>query len=55
MKNFRAFKIKLDKNGKVKERVVKQEDLVMYANLECKLLPRTKLALGAANNDAING
>ena len=37
-------------DGKVKERYVKQEDLVMYVNLECKVLPRTKLAVGI-NND----
>ena len=43
----------IDENGKVKERLVKQEDLVIYANLECTLLPRTKLALGVANNDSI--
>jgi hypothetical protein len=43
----------IDANGRVKERYVKQEDLVMYANLECKVLPRTKLALGVANNDQI--
>ena len=43
----------IDENGRAKERLVKQEDLVMYANLECKVLPRTKLAVGSANNDAI--
>lgn len=43
----------IDENGKAKERLVRQEDLVMYANLECKVLPRTKLAVGSANNDAI--
>ena len=43
----------VDENKKVKERYVNQEDLVMYANLECNLLPRTKLAIGAANNDEI--
>jgi hypothetical protein len=44
----------IDADGKVKERYVHQEDLVMYANLECKVLPRTKLAIGAANNNNIN-
>lgn len=34
-------------NGKVRERTVEHENLVMYANLETKLLPRTKLAVGA--------
>ena len=43
----------IDENGKAKERVVRQEDLVMYANLECKVLPRTKLAIGVSNNDQI--
>jgi hypothetical protein len=43
----------VDEEGKVKERYVNQEDLVFYANLECKMLPRTKLALGVANNDSI--
>ena len=43
----------VDLDGKVQERYVKQENLVMYANLECKVLPRTKLAVGSANGDAI--
>jgi len=43
----------VDDNGVVKERYVNQEDLVFYANLECKVIPRTKLAVGAASNDAI--
>ena len=43
----------VDEQGKVKERLVRHEELVMYANLETKVLPRTKLALGVANNDAI--
>lgn len=43
----------IDENGKAKERFVRQEDLVMYANLECKVLPRTKLAIGVASNDVI--
>lgn len=43
----------IDENGRAKERLVKQEDLVIYANLECNVLPRTKLALGVANNDEI--
>jgi hypothetical protein len=41
----------IDENGKVKERNVKMEDLVMYANLECKLVPRTKLIYGISNNN----
>ena len=43
----------IDSNGVAKERFVKQEDLVFYANLECRVLPRTKLAVGVANNDEI--
>ena len=43
----------IDNDGKVQERYVKQENLVMYANLECKVLPRTKLAIGVANNDQV--
>jgi len=43
----------IDDEGNVKERFVKQEDLVMYANLECKVLPRTKLALGVSNDDRL--
>ena len=43
----------VDEFGISKERLIRAEDLVMYANLECSLLPRTKLAVGVANNDAI--
>jgi hypothetical protein len=43
----------VDEFGTAKERLIKAEDLVMYANLECKLLPRTKLAIGVPNDDAI--
>lgn len=41
----------VDNFGKVNNRLVKQEDLVYYANLECSVLPRTKLAVGAPFND----
>jgi len=41
----------IDENGRAKERYVKQEELVMYANLECKVIPRTKLAVGASYTD----
>ena len=43
----------IDGDNKVKDRFVSQENLVMYANLECSVLPRTKLAIGTANNDSI--
>ena len=36
----------VDNDGKVKERLIQHEDLVYYANLECAMTPRTKLALG---------
>jgi len=42
----------VDQEGNVKDRLVKQENLVMYANLECNVLPRTKLAVGSAMNDS---
>jgi len=42
----------IDSNGNVKQRYIKQEDLVMYANLECKVLPRTKLAIGGSLDDS---
>jgi len=43
----------IDNDGNVKERHVKQENFVMYANLECKVMPRTRLALGISptNNE----
>ena len=34
-------------DGKVQERLVDHEDLVYYANLQARVLPRTKLAVGA--------
>ena len=36
----------VDANGKTRDRFVQQENLVMYANLETKIIPRTKLAIG---------
>ena len=41
----------VDAQGKVKERYVKQENLVMYANLECKVIPRTKLLIGSTGQN----
>lgn len=38
-----------DDGGK-EDRYVKQENLIMYANLECKLSPRSKLIYGVAND-----
>ncbi len=37
----------VDNFGNIKDRLVDHENLVMYANLECDVLPRTKLAVGA--------
>ncbi len=36
----------IDGQGNVKERLLRHEDLVYYANLECTLFPRTRLAAG---------
>ena len=43
----------VDSEGKVSDRLVKHENLVFYVNLECNVLPRTKLALGSALNDSV--
>jgi hypothetical protein len=39
--------------GNISERLVDHENLVMYANLEADVLPRTKLAVGGSPNDRI--
>lgn len=41
----------IDNFGNIKERLVDHESLVMYANLEAELLPRTKLAVGGTSQD----
>jgi hypothetical protein len=38
----------IDSKGKVSERLVDHENMVMYANLEAELLPRTKLNVGSS-------
>ena len=38
---------------KISERLVDHENLVMYANLEAEVLPRTKLAVGASPEDRL--
>jgi hypothetical protein len=43
----------IDGNDKVKDRYVKQENLVIYANLECSVLPRTRLAVGTPDVESI--
>ena len=40
-------------DGTVSERKLAQENLVMYANLEARVIPRTKLAVGSPITDAI--
>jgi len=40
----------IDNEGNVKTRHVRQENFVMYANLECKVSPRTRLSLGIDQN-----
>lgn len=42
-----------DINGSVTERKLAHENLVMYANLEARVIPRTKLAVGNPISDAI--
>lgn len=43
----------VDDFGNINERLVDHENLVMYANLEAEVLPRTKLAVGVSTNDRI--
>ncbi len=43
----------VDLDGNVQDRLIQQENLVMYANLECSVLPRTKLAVGVPQTEAI--
>jgi hypothetical protein len=43
----------IDNFGNIKERLVDHESLVMYANLEAEILPRTKLAVGGTSQDRI--
>ena len=43
----------VNSDGVVNDRGVKPEDFVMYANLETKLIPRTKLLIGTNVNDDI--
>lgn len=42
---------KIDVDGGVQERNIKQEELIMYANLECNLQPRSKLIVGSSDKD----
>ena len=36
----------INSDGQLQERLVEHENLIMYANLEANIIPRTKLALG---------
>ena len=40
----------IDSDGNVKERLLKHENLTFYANLECSLFPRTRLAQSSSGN-----
>ena len=42
----------IDSDNNVSERLVDHENLVMYANLEADVLPRTKLAVGISPEDS---
>lgn len=43
----------IDAFGKIQERLIDHEKLVMYANLEAEVLPRTKLAVGGSPQDRV--
>lgn len=43
---------KVVRNGKVEDRLVRHEDLVMYANLTAILVPRSKLVSGQGQSDS---
>ena len=40
-------------NGEVKDRLVEQEDLVMYANLSARIFPRSKILAGGGAGDEV--
>lgn len=43
-----------DSSGAKKDRVIKQENLIMYANLEANAVPRTKLSVGQDVESSVN-
>ena len=43
---------KIVQNGKIYDRLVRHEDLVMYANLTARLIPRSKLVSGEGATDS---
>jgi len=44
----------IDAFGNIRERLVDHEKMVMFANLEAELLPRTKLSVGGSPEDRIS-
>jgi len=40
-------------NGEIKDRLVEQEDLVMYANLSARIFPRSKILAGGGAGDEV--
>ena len=42
----------IDASGNIRERLIDHENLVMFANLEADVLPRTKLAVGISPEDS---
>jgi hypothetical protein len=43
----------VNSDGTVQERNVKHENLITYANLEARVIPRTKLAIGSNYDDSV--
>lgn len=43
----------VNSDGTVQERNVQQENLITYANLEARVIPRTKLAIGSNYDDSV--
>ena len=43
----------IDAFGNIRERLVDHEKLVMFANLEAEVIPRTKLSVGGSPEDRI--
>jgi hypothetical protein len=43
----------IDALGNIRERLVDHENLVMYANLEAEVVPRTKLSVGGSPDDKV--
>ena len=41
-------------NGEIKDRLVDHEDMVMYANLEARIFPRSKVIAGLTAGDKVS-